>query len=149
VIDIGLRSTRLRTADRTIISVPNGQFSAMALENISGRDKIFFHPTLNLRRDTTPAQLQQVLSSVRSLLESNPKIETGKIPVRFIDIGTYSLDIEVAVYVKTADGDEFLSLQQELLIRILQAVEQAGTALAVPVQESVDRRAPRVPEPPA
>src|SRR6185437_12463963 len=148
VIDIGLRSTRLRTADRTIISVPNGQFSAMALENISGRDKIFFHPTLNLRRDTTPAQLQQVLSSVRSLLESNPKIETGKIPVRFIDIGTYSLDIEVAVYVKTADGDEFLSLQQELLIRILQAVEQAGTALAVPVQESVDRRAPRVPEPP-
>src|SRR5260370_35338036 len=57
VMHIGLRSTRIRTADRTIISVPNGQFSSIALENISGRDKIWFHPTLNLRRDTTSDQL--------------------------------------------------------------------------------------------
>jgi MscS family membrane protein len=50
VMDIGLRSTRIRTPDRTIISVPNGQFSSIALENISRRDKIWFHPTFNLRR---------------------------------------------------------------------------------------------------
>ena len=69
VMHIGLRSTRIRTPDRTIISVPNGQFSSMALENISGRDKIWFHPTLNLRRDTTSDQLLQVLSSFREILD--------------------------------------------------------------------------------
>jgi MscS family membrane protein len=136
VMHIGLRSTRIRTPDRTIISVPNGQFSSMALENISERDKIWFHPTLNLRRDTTSDQLLQVLSSLGKILTSHPQVETGKLPVRFIGVGAYSLDVEVVAYVTTSDYDAFLALQQELLLKMLQAVEHAGTALAVPLQES-------------
>jgi MscS family membrane protein len=136
VTHIGLRSTRIRTPDRTIISVPNGQFSSMALENISRRDKIWFHPTLNLRRDTTSEQLLRVLSSFREILTAHSKVEAGGMPVRFIGVGPYSLDIEVVAYVTTSDFDEFVALQQELLLKLLQAVEQAGTALAVPLQES-------------
>jgi MscS family membrane protein len=136
VMHIGLRSTRLRTPERTVISVPNGQFSSMALENISGRDKIWFHPTLNLRRDTTSDQLLQVLSSCSEILAAHPKVEMGKIPVRFVGVGAYSLDVEVVAYVTTSDYDEFLAIQQELLLKMLQAVERAGTALAVPLQES-------------
>jgi MscS family membrane protein len=140
VMHIGLRSTRLRTADRTIVSVPNAQFSAMELENISGRDKIWFHPTLNLRRDTTTDQLMQVLSSLKEILKRHTNVETGKIPVRFAGVGPYSLDVEADLYVATSDYDEFMALRQELLIEMLRAVEQAGTALAVPMQESVDHR---------
>jgi MscS family membrane protein len=136
VMHIGLRSTRIRTPDRTIICVPNGQFSSMALENISGRDKIWFHPTMNLRRDTTSDQLMEVLSSFRNILAEDPKVETGKLPVRFIGVGPYSLDVEVGAYVNTLDYEEFLALQQELLLKMLQAVERAGTGLAVPLQES-------------
>ena len=141
IMHIGLRSTRIRTPERTIISVPNAQFSSMELENISGRDKIWFHPTLNLRRDTTSEQLLQVLSSLREVLTRHPKVEPGKMPVRFIGVGAYSLDVEVAVYVTTSDNDEFLELQQQLLLKMLQAVEQAGTALAVPLQERFESRA--------
>ena len=143
VMHIGLRSTRIRTLDRTIISVPNAQFSSMELENISGRDKIWFHPTLNLRRDTTSEQLLRVLASFRDVLTGHPKVEVGTMPVRFIGVGPYSLDIEVVAYMTTSDADEFLALQQELLLKLLQAVEQAGTALAVPLQESFE--SPRVP----
>ena len=144
VIHIGLRSTRLRTLDRTVVSVPNSQFSTMSLENISGRDKIWFHPTLNLRRDTTSEQLLRVLASLREILTTNPKVETGPIPVRFVGVGTYSLDVEINCYVKTTDFDDFLATQQDLLLRILQAVEQAGTRLAVPLQESFESKdAPR------
>ena len=144
VMHIGLRSTRIRTADRTIISVPNGQFSSMPLENISGRDKIWFHPTLNLRRDTTSDQLQEVLASLREILARHAKVETGKLPVRFIGVGPFSLDVEVSAYITTSDYDEFLALQQELLLQMLQAVEHAGTALAVPLQETVPaHRAPQ------
>jgi MscS family membrane protein len=142
VMHIGLRSTRIRTADRTVISVPNSQFSSIPLENISGRDKIWFHPTLNLRRDTTSEQMLHVLASIRELLTSHPKVEAGKIPVRFIGVGPFSLDVEVAVYITTADYDEFLDLQQELLLKMLQALESAGTALAVPWQESVASQRP-------
>lgn len=137
VMHIGLRSTRIRTPDRTVVSIPNGQFASMTLENISGRDKIWFHPTLNLRRDTTSDQLLEVLASIREILTRHAKVETGKIPVRFIGVGPFSLDVEVAAYIKTSDYDEFLALQQELLLKMLQAVEHAGTALAVPLQESV------------
>ena len=142
VMHIGLRSTRIRTPDRTIISVPNSQFSSMALENISGRDKIWFHPTLNLRRDTASAQLLKVLSSLTEILRGHSKVETGAIPVRFVGVGPYSLDIEVVAYVTTADYDEFLALQQELLLKMLRAVEEAGTALAVPLQESLEPHRP-------
>ena len=137
VMHIGLRSTRIRTLDRTIVSVPNGQFSAIELENFSARDKIWFHETLNLRRDTTSDQLLQVLSSVREILSEHPQVETGDIPVRFIGIGTYSLDVEVFAYVRTPDYDVFLEIQQELLLEILRVVERAGAALAVPLLESV------------
>jgi MscS family membrane protein len=58
--------------------------------------------------------------------------------VRFVAVGTYSLDVEVNAYVTTSDGDEFLAVQQEVLLQMLQAVEAAGAALAVPVQESIE-----------
>lgn len=138
IMHIGLRSTRIRTPERTIVSIPNSQFSSMMLENISGRDKIWFHPTLNLRRDTTTEQLTRVLASFREVLTKQAKVEAGTMPVRFVGVGAYSLDVEVNAYVMTADYDEFLALQQELLLQLLQAVEQAGAALAVPLQESFD-----------
>jgi MscS family membrane protein len=136
VMHIGLRSTRIRTADRTVICIPNSQFSSMALENFSRRDKIWFHPTLNLRRDTTSEQLLEVLSSLREILQAHPQVETGNLPVRFVGVGPYSLDVEVVAYITTTDYDEFLALQQQLLLRMLQAVEKVGTALAVPLQET-------------
>jgi MscS family membrane protein len=138
VEDIGLRSTRIRTVNRTLVTVPNGAFSAMTLENLSLADKTLFHITLNLLRDTTPEQVRAVLESVGRTLKGHPKIEAGALPVRFIGVGSYSLDLEVFVYVLTTDGDEFLKIQQELLLTLLDEVAAAGTALALPTQASVD-----------
>jgi MscS family membrane protein len=134
VEDIGLRSTRIRTLDRTLLTVPNGQFSTMTLENYSKRDKMWFHLTLNLRRDTTSSQMRTLLDSITKALKQNPKVETGPLPVRFVGVGTYSLDVEVFAYILTLDGDEFNRIQQELFLRILDEVEAAGTGLAVPTQ---------------
>ncbi len=90
--------------------------------------------------------MTQVLTNFRKILDDHPKVETGKLPVRFIGVGPYSLDIEINAYITTPDSDEFLELQQELLLQILQALESAGTALAVPLQESVQSQHP-VPAP--
>jgi MscS family membrane protein len=140
VMHIGLRSTRIRTPERTIVSVPNAQFSAMTLENISGRDKIWFHPTLNLRRDTSAAQMSEVLAAFRKILTDHAGVEVGKLPVRFVNVGAYSLDVEVNAYATTSDYEEFLGVQQDLLLQMLRAVEAAGTGLAVPLQETVEKR---------
>lgn len=135
--DIGLRSTKVRTADRTLVTVPNGQFSSMTLENLSRRDKLLLNFTLNLRRDTSPRQVRALLASIAKLLAESHKVESGPLSVRFIGVGKYSLDVEIFVYILTKDGDEFLKIQQELLLLILDAVEAAGTALALPTQASV------------
>lgn len=138
VEDIGLRSTRIRTLDRTLVTVPNGSFSTMTIENFDRKDKTLFHVTLNLKRDTTPEQMRVVLQSITKILKDQPKVENGAVPVRFVGIGTYSLDIEIFVYVLTLDGDEFLRTQQDLFLSILDAVHEAGTALAVPTQATIN-----------
>ena len=137
VTHIGLRSTRIRTLDRTVVSVPNSQFSSIELENFSARDKIWFHQTLRLRRDASSNQLRQVLAEAHEILDQNPKVEIGDIPVRFTGIGDYSLDIEVFAYVLTSDFDAFLRIQQDLLLELMRAVEHAGTSLAVPLLERI------------
>ena len=138
VEDIGLRSTRLRTPDRTLVTVPNGQFSSMTIENFAQRDKMFFHFMLNMRRDTTPDQVRELLGAIAKTLMTHPKLEAGNLPVRLVGVGTYSLDLEVTAYVLTRDNEEFLKIQQELLLWILDAVQVAGTALALPTQASID-----------
>ena len=141
VEDIGLRSTRIRTPDRTLVTVPNGQFSSMTLENVSQRDKIWFHPRLSLSRETSPAQIRQLLESISRLLDSDPKVEPGSCSVRFMAVGAYSLDLDVSAYILTSDDDEFSRVQQEFLLRILEAVESIGTRLALPTQASINYNA--------
>ena len=132
--DIGLRSTRIRTADRTLVTVPNGAFSMMTLENFSRKDKTWFHVMLNLRRDTTPDQVRELLRSLTRILQRRSKVETGNHPVKFAGVGTYSLDLEVNAYFSTTDDDEMASIQEELFLEILDAIEAEGTALALPTQ---------------
>ena len=137
VEDIGLRSTRVRTNDRTLVTVPNGMFSSMTIENIARRDKMLFHITLNLRRDTKPDQVRALLQSIGANLSRDPRVEEGTTPIRFVGVGAYSLDLEIFVYIRTKNGDEFLKAQQELLLTVLDEIAAAGTALAIPTQASV------------
>lgn len=137
VEDIGLRSTRLRTLDRTLVTIPNSVFSTMTLENYARRDRMWFHPTLQLRRDTTPQQIGQMMDAVKAILEENPKVNAGGVPVRFVNIAEQSFDLEIFAYVLTADGDEFVKIQTELLLKILDAAAKLGVGFAVPIQESL------------
>ncbi len=137
VEDVGLRSTRIRTLDRTMVSVPNAEFSAMVLENFAWRDKMWFHPILNLRKDTSPDQVRRVLEEVRRILTSHPKLEAGPLCVRFVGASQKSLDIETFAYVKTPNFDEFLVVQQELWLKMMDALEEIGTSMALPSEVNV------------
>ena len=130
---IGLRSTRIRTLDRTMVSIPNGQIANAAVETISARDKYWFHPEVKLRYETTPAQLNEVLTGIRRMLDEHSSVEPDA-RVRFIRIGSFSFDLEVFAYVYARDWNEFLRFQEELLLGITGTVERAGTGLAIPAQ---------------
>lgn len=131
---IGLRSTRIRTPERSILNVPNAEFSRLQLENLAQRDKFLLKTTLNLRLETTPEQLQLVLYRVGTLLQENDRVYDEPLRVRLVTIGPLSLDIEIFAYVKTEDMNSFLAIREDLFLEILREVEAAGTALAPPAQ---------------
>ncbi len=151
VEDIGLRSTRIRTLDRTVVTVPNSQFSTMTLENYSKRDRMWFHPTIRLRRDTTPDQIRQMMDAVKLILEKHELVDASGVPLRFSKITDQSLDLEIFAYVQTPDFNEYLKVQSELLLQMLEASYGLGIGLAVPFQEeynvSVDSKEAKVQHP--
>ena len=134
VEDIGLRSTRIRTLDRTLIMVPNGQIGNMTIEGISSRDKFWFHPMLTLCYDATSAQMHTVLDGLRRLLKESEYLEFESIRVRFLHLGLCSLDIEIFAYVLARDWNQFLEIQETLLLAILDCVESSGVRFAFPLQ---------------
>ena len=127
---IGLRSTRIRTPDRTIITIPNGQIANMSLETLSARDKYWFHPLVGIRGEATPAEVQAVVDGIRRLLENHPSVQRESVRVRFVRLGEYSLDIDVFAYVSAMDWNHFLEVQETLLFGVTEVVEAAGTGLA-------------------
>ena len=134
VVDIGLRSTRIRTDDRTVVSVPNGQLAVMSLENFSVRDKIWFHHMLHLRYETTAEQLRYILAEIRRMLYEHPKIETPSARIRFVGFGSSSLDLEIFAYVLETASEVFLEIQEDLLLRVMGIIEASGSGLALPSQ---------------
>ena len=136
VEDIGLRSTRIRTPDRTLVTIPNAVFSTMTLENLSRRDRMLFHPTLHLSRDTAPEKIREMMEIVKHLLTEHPNVDPTGVPVRFTTIGRESYMLEVFSYVLTSNEDEFLVLQSELLLKLLEEAERLGISFAVPFYET-------------
>ena len=134
VEDIGLRSTSVRTLDRTILSIPNGQLSMMTLENFALRDKFFFNPKIGLRYETTPEQMRHVLAEIREMLRTHPRVEQEGARVRFKEFGASALTVEVFAYVAASDFPAFLEIQEEMLLCILDIIVAGGTGLAFPSQ---------------
>jgi len=131
---IGLRSTRVRTLDRTLITVPNAEFSQLQLENYAKRDQIRFVTVIGLRYETTAEQMRYVLVELKRLLVGHPKVYHDPARVRFIGFGATSLELEIFCYLKTTDWNEFLGMREDLLMLIMDVVERAGTGFAFPSQ---------------
>jgi len=129
---LGLRSVKVRSLDRTVVTVPNGEFVNLHLENYSRRDSILLRTTLQLRYETTPDQLRWVLTQLRKLFLQHPAVLAEPSRARFIGFGAHSLDIELFAYVDTNDYNTYLGIQEDLFLRMIDLVERSGTGFAFP-----------------
>jgi len=131
---IGLRSTRIRTLDRTLVSYPNGKLADMRLETFSVRDRMRLACTIGLVYGTTVAQMREVLAELERVLRAHPRIWPDAVVVRFAALGQSSLDIEIMAWFQTRDFGEFQVMRQEVLLQFMEVVEKAGTAFALPTR---------------
>lgn len=134
VEDIGLRSTRFRTLDRTLISIPNGKLADQRLESFAVRDRMRLATTIGVEYGTTGAQMQQVLEGFERVLREHPKIWPDAVVVRFKEFGASSLDIEIMAWFVVPTWADFQVCRQEVLLGFMQVVEQAGTSFAFPTR---------------
>jgi MscS family membrane protein len=129
VEDIGLRSARIRTLHRSVVSIPNSAFAGMNLENYAVRDKILFNPTFTIKRATSKDQIRQLIKDLRDALARNKQVEIGPTPVRISGYSAASFTVEVFAYVLTPDIDEYYKQQAELYLTIDEAVASSNVEL--------------------
>lgn len=129
---IGLRSTRFRTLDRTLVTLPNGRLADMRLESFTARDRLRLATTLGLVYDTTATQMRDVLAGCERVLRDHPKIWPDAVVVRFGELAASSLNVEVMAWFQTPDWGEFQAIRQEVLLAFMEVVEAAGTSFAFP-----------------
>jgi MscS family membrane protein len=126
VEEIGLRST--------VIRIPNSTFSGGEIENFSNRDRFRYIRTVRLRLDTTTDQLRYLLVELRKLLYAHPMTYNEGVRVRFTDVDEYSIVLRVEAYLKTDDFSVHLELAEDLNLRLIDKVRDAGTWFAMPSQ---------------
>ena len=131
---IGLRSTRFRTLDRTLVTLPNGKLADMRLESFTARDRMRFHAMIGLAYGTTVEQMREVLAGFERVLREHPLIWPDALVVRLKEFGASSLDVEVMAWFETPEFSEFQLIRQEILLRFMEVVERAGTSIAFPTR---------------
>jgi MscS family membrane protein len=134
VEQIGLRSTRIRTLDRTLVTFPNGRLVDMRIENFAMRDRTRMHAKFGLVYSTRPATLRAILQEMREWLAGRLYIYQDSVLVNLAGFADSALTVEVTVWYETKDWAEFLSWREETLLALMEIVEKNGSAFAVAAQ---------------
>lgn len=132
VEDIGLRTTRLRTLNNTVVSIPNSQIANQEIENLSSRQMIRYAPVLRLRYDTPVAVIREVTASILEALRRDGRVKDEPLRVRFTNFDEDAILIKVNCFIQTTDFNEFLEVAEELNIHIMELLHEAGARFALP-----------------
>ena len=131
---IGMFSTRIRTLGRTVVTIPNADFSTRLIENYAKRDMFWYHTVLGLRYETTSDQMRYILVELRKILYAHPKVDPDPARVRFLGYGSDALKVELFAYTHAADWNEFLGIQEDINLRLAKVIEDSGSGFAFPSQ---------------
>lgn len=142
---LGLRSTRIRTLERTLVTIPNGKLADMRIETLAARDRMRLFCNLGLAYGASAEQMRAVLTGLERTLTEHPRIWRQDISVRFTELTPYSLNIEVSCWFDTGNRAEFLELRQETLLAFMKVVEDAGASFAFPTQTIHLESTPQIP----
>lgn len=135
VEDVGLRSTRLRTAQRNLIVIPNKNVAAEPIINLSRFVQRRVEQTLRLALDASPEHIEALVEDIRAIILAEPEVDANSVIVQFTDFGASSLDVWLAYNTRDPDFVKHLRLKQRNNVAFMRAIAARGMRLAVPVQQ--------------
>ncbi|MDP3073498.1 MAG: mechanosensitive ion channel family protein [Opitutaceae bacterium] len=134
VEDIGLRSTRIRLLDKSLMTIPNKTVAAETITNLSRFTRRRFEQVLGLTYDTPPAELEAILGEIRGIVTAQPEVDAKGVLLFFRDFGPSSLDLWLVYEVLTSDMPRALAVKQQVNLAIMRAVAARGLSFAFPTQ---------------
>ncbi len=129
---IGLRSTRLRTADRTLVVIPNGKLADMRIEALGARDRFRFVLRVPLDPRSPRAEVEALVKALDASMRAAGSVRPDDVLVRVKAWSDVSLDVEATAYVEVPDLVAFTTVRQTLLLDATDLVGRSGLRLATP-----------------
>ncbi len=140
VEDIGMRSTRIRTLERTLVTIPNGDFSSRQIENYSKRERYLFNETIGLEYALSAAQLRDAIALIEAALIENENIAEDPRRAKLKHFAADSLAVETFAYIDVPDFNDSLAIRNDLLLDIYSRLKAADIGIAYPTHTVYLRR---------
>ncbi len=135
VEDIGMRTTKIRTFEKSIVVVPNSIVASSNIENFSRRGIRRIKMVIGLTYDTNPQQIKNIVTNIKQMLKSHPNIAQNQtLLVRFDRFDDSSLGIFIYTFTNTSDWEKYLEIREDINLKIMQIVKDAGSDFAFPSQ---------------
>ena len=129
VEEIGVRSTRIRSSDRSLVSIPNADFSKLRLINLSRRDQVLFNSTIGLNYDTKEEQLQRILKGMREMLASHPNVKAEKSSANLSAFTGSAMELKISAELVNAPSAQMGSVREDLLMKMFNIVNREGATM--------------------
>ncbi len=129
---IGIRSTRLRTLENRIVTIPNAQFGDSPIENITVEPSRKIITKLGLEYDTSPEKLEEAMRILKVIATECPLVHSDEIHIFFENLNAYSLDIKFIYFIKKES--DILQAQNDINLEILRRFNASGLSFAFPSQ---------------
>jgi MscS family membrane protein len=133
VEDIGMRTTKIRTFENSIVTIPNQIIANTKIINHSRRNERRIKFEIGLVYDTKRKQIESIVSSIKQMLKNHPRISQKSAQiVRFDNFGDSSLNIFIYTFTNTANWQEYLKIKEDINLKIIEIVENNGSSFAFP-----------------
>lgn len=134
VEEIGIRSTKIRTFDNTVVVIPNRLLSTNSVENISSRRARRENYTVGLTYNTSVTKIEKAQEIVKKILNKNKNVEQDTIVVGFESFGDYSLNIRIIYWIISLDYNEYVNTKNNINLTIKKEFEKEKIDFAFPTQ---------------
>jgi MscS family membrane protein len=129
---VGLRSTSIRTVDRTVVRIPNGRLADERIETFGERDRILLRTDIDLTYNTTPEQLDRICNALEAALRAHPMVFADIVRVHVVGFTDSAIRINVVSWFLTTDLQEFLRIRHDMLLTFMRIISENGSSFAFP-----------------
>ena len=130
--EVGFRSTRIRTVDTSLITVPNGNIANLSINNMGIRPRRMLQMQIGVTYDTPPRYIEAFVAGMRDIVITHPKLADEPNYVHLYQFDNSSINILFRAYIETAVYAEELAIREEVLLAIMHLAESIGVRFAFP-----------------